>query len=78
MLRDEEEYSDGDDFLADGTRRRLKENHGDISAGGDTSMENLFTGGERGHELEVNNILIALKYSKIPFLVLRFCLHFTI
>ena len=64
-IRDEEDYSEGEDYHEDGTRRRFKKNPRDISLDPDTSIENICReeatsieniSTERGHEIEVKEL----------------------
>ena len=65
MIRDEEDYSEGEDYQEDGTRRRVNKNTRNISLDPDTSIENIYReentpieniSTDRGHEIEVKRI----------------------
>jgi len=73
-IRDEEDYSEGEDYHEDGTRRRFKKNSRDISLDPDTSIENIYReentsieniSTERGHEIEVKRVIKEVKTSRI-------------
>ena len=66
LIRDEEDYSEGEDYQEDGTRRRLNKNTRNISLDPDTSIENIYReentpieniSTDRGHEIEVKKLL---------------------
>ena len=73
-IRDEEDYSEGEDYHEDGTRGRFKKNPRDISLDPDTSIENMYReentsieniSTERGHEIEVKRVIKEVKTSRI-------------